>query len=652
MKHIEYDLQLEDEGALAVRKSCLQAFLPPKVAASSSSNSKLRLSSSAGSYSSSNKKDRSNWNRRRSGSVSSNSRRSDRIEDSFMTMRTDHTADTYKSHIFHGQKIHSRSSKGDEDKSTRSVTDNESLNFDDDISFSMTSQIGLLNSDAFSNSMNHGRDTNVSYSSSAHASHDHYVRVAKHRGSKSSNSSTSSHRKSGGFSAMAISLDDVEEDEVLGDIMPPEMMPNQSQGKFHALKACIPTHKMKKKHKIPMYRSSPHKPDSSYASPYTQYGSSVVVENDYTQILFQPRHGQEQPTTSSTGIQPISSHQKHMTETAAKNWKDSSPTANTGVKSEMNTDQQFLNTLAQALSNNYEQLQADLYKLTGKTELQRLMDERNLPDVPQVLNCNIEDESDLVSEFGMGSTSGGKYNDHASVVRGMEREYNYSQRYSNDYGPKRSFQNHHVSRGSSHEENEVVEEDQYHNVLRGVNHNYKSQSRYGGSQRRSAAPRRMKTLQEDFHDISEDLDIIDAFNGSGVRKTQLTLSEAFDDFGIDEVMIKGKGRRNNTFDFSVDDEENIDNNGTPNMHRPPVSVTAQHKTKNDSYGRLVSPTYSGPQSRKKIISPSQESWREERRAQILMSNAERMSNSGSSISYGSSPFNRSQKYADLLKRHV
>lgn len=551
-------------------------------------------------------------------------------------MKTEHTADTYKSHSLTGhRRSHSRNSKGDEDKSARSSTANESFDYDDDISFSMTSQIGLLNS---SNSVNN------SYSSSAHMSHDH-LRSAKHLRSKSNNSSSSSHPKSGGgFSAMAIPLDDVEENEVLNDIIPSDTIPNNSQGKFHAFKACIPTHKMKKKHKIPTFHSSPHESTGFYPSPYTQYGSSVVVENDYTQILFQPRHGQEEHT-NSTGIHSFSPHQKQMTESAAKNWKDSSPTANNGVKSEMTSDQQFLNTLAQALSNNYEQLQKDLYKLTGKTELQRLVDERNMPDVPQVLTCNIEDESDLVSEFGMGSTSGGKYNDHASVVRGMEREYNYSQRYRNDYGPRRSNQKYHVSRAGPHEDDQLID------VPTRLNHNHKNRSSYRGAQSRSNAPRRMTTLQEDVHNVSEDADIMDAFGGFGIRKTPLTLAEAFDDFGIDEVLIKGKPHRNNTFDFSVDDEEGIDN-GTTNMHRPPMySTSAQRRTKHDSSGRLVSPTYAGNQSRKKIMSPSEESIREERRARILLSNAERMSNCGSSISSGASPFNLSQKYVGRLDRH-
>lgn len=557
---------------------------------------------------------------------------------SFMTTKTEHSADTYKSHSLSGHRIHSRNSKGDEDKSARSSTANESFDYDDDISLSITSQSGLLNS---SNSVNN------SYSSSAHISHDH-LRSAKHLRSKSTNSSSSSHPKPVGFSAMSIPLYDVEENEVLNDIIPSDTIPNNSQGKFHAFKACIPTHKMKKKHKIPTFNSSPHESAGSYTSPYTQYGSSIVVENDYTQILFQPRQGQEEHT-NSTGIQSFSPHQKQMTESAAKNWKDSSPTANNGVKSEITSDQQFLNTLAQALSNNYEQLQKDLYKLTGKTELQRLVDERNMPDVPQVLTCNIEDESDLVSEFGMGSTSGGKYNDHASVVRGMEREYNYSQRYRNDYGPRRSNQNYPVSRAGPHEDDEVIEGNPYHHVPTRLNHNYKNRSSYRGAQSRSN--RRMTTLQEDVDTVSEDVDIIDAFGKFGTRKTPLTLSEAFDDFGLDEVLIKGKSHRNNTFDFSVDDEEDIDN-GTTNMHRPSVySTSAQHRTKHDSYGRVVSPTYAGTQSRKKIMSPSEESLREERRAQILMSNAERMSNCGSSISSGASPFNLSQKYVGRLVRH-
>ena len=638
MKHIEYELQLEDEGALAVRKSCLQAFFPPKGPISHSN--KLRLTST-GSYSSSvYGKDGSDWTR-------SSSRRAEMINDSFMTMKTEHSADTYKSHHgWKGQKIPGRFSKGDEDKSTRSSTANESFDLEDDISFSMASQIGLLNSD-LSNSINHGRDASVSFSSSDH------LRVAKDRRSKSSNSSSSSHKKSGGFSAMPIPLDDVEEEEedALDGIIPRETMSNKPQGKFHVLKACIPTHAMKKKHKIPTY-TSPHESNASCISPYTQYGSSVVVENDYTQILFQPRHKQAEQT--SAGIQPFSPHQKQMTESAANTWKVSSPTAQNGEKSEIASDQQFLNTLAQALSNNYEQLQADLYKLTGKTEIQRLMDERNVPDVPQVLNCNIEDESDLVSEFGMGSTSGGKYNDHASVVRGMERDYNYSQRYRDDYGPKRNFHNDHMSPSASHESYEAVEEDPYLFVPRRVHSNPSSQSRHRGTQRRPVAPRRMKTLQEDVYDASEELDIIGAFGGLGVRKTPLTLSEAFEDFGMEGVMIKGKPGRNNTFDFSVDDEEDTDNDAT-NMRRRqlpvyPTSIRTRHRTHNDSLTRLTPPTFSGIQSQKKAIRPSEPN-REQRRAQMLMNNAERMSNCGSSTSSGISPFNRSQKYSGLFDSH-
>lgn len=610
MRNTEYALQDEADGYMTERRGCLQAFFPQRPTSNairSISSVNSTKSRSEGAFHRSDGRSVHSYDEYKvalkSRSVASSAHRNE----SFFTTKTSTSPDTRRTAQSNKPNILFRI-RADEDKSTRSSTANESvdLEFDDDNSFSMASQMGLLNSEL---------SCNMSSISPTHGPFD--SKVAKQKRNKRNGSSTSFKKSpSAPFSSMSVPLDDLLEDDVLEDVnMPSSSVSSSTQGKFHVFKACVPT--IKKKQEISKFKS-PRNSSSSHFSPKVQYGSSVVVENDYTQILFQPNH---QNVEFVSGIQG-NHQQKGFTESAAKNWKGISPSRSEEFRSHTDPDDAFLQTLAKALSNNYDQLQADLRKLTGNTELQRLMSESKNPDVPLILDLNnIEDQSDLVSEFGMGSTSGGRYNDHASVVRAMERDHTQTM----DYGPSsRRVHSFRMSPNMLHERYGAIEEQGQYSSSR-PNYDqvcYERPNRR--NQNRYVVSKPLGTLKEEPY----------VFGERGVRKTQLTLAEAFDDFVIDDVIYKEGIHPNNNYDFMLDDEkesgyiisepEPSRSNYTPRTQEAPhddVIIGRQHyDTRN---------------------------WREERRAQILNSNSERIASTSSSVSSGSL-FNRSQKYAERI----
>lgn len=114
---------------------------------------------------------------------------------------------------------------------------------------------------------------------------------------------------------------------------------------------------------------------------------------------------------------------------------------------------QFLDTLANdlTLSPDYDKLQRSIQELTGKTQLERMVQQQqkllyqmahgNLTDVPNVVGFRTtDDQSDLVSEVGMASTSGGRYNDNASLMSYLGKIENKHQDADDhdDYGPPKA----------------------------------------------------------------------------------------------------------------------------------------------------------------------------------------------------------------------
>ena len=302
----------------------------------------------------------------------------------------------------------------------------------------------------------------------------------------------------------------------------------------------------------------------------------------------------------------------------------------------------FLDNLANTLTTNYEDLQQNIYELTGKSQAQRMMDQALHEEraVPEAVDA---DQSDLVSEFGMGSTSGGRYNDNANV---FEQQHQQQKVDDNDYGPSRSRSM--PMRANSN---------------RGGNHNHAAQrvrnERWGEPQdtRGSRVPRSeidQRTMQwmqqgqqgggrresENYHN---NVNYAQQYTAEYSDPRHHEEQARYEDLGLDRINT-GNYRPRETFEASGGETGhniNIRSSANPNIRTSSSRMNNQKNYVGDM--NMASPTNmnSRPRPRK---SDAVSKWREGRQSHTTAGNG----NDGVSLASSSaSPFSRSNKYREI-----
>jgi len=278
---------------------------------------------------------------------------------------------------------------------------------------------------------------------------------------------------------------------------------------------------------------------------------------------------------------------------------------------EFKHEEHFLDTLANTLTTNYNTLQENIHQLTGKPEFQRLMGQgQQHGSVPKVVDFGL-DQSDLVSEFDMGSTSGGKYNNN--IMPKVKED-------SNDYGPKKSVRrmtNYSSSMGRPPQAPKLTRRaptppEKFDNSERFQYAGYDNDETDQSPADRRNLPRR--SLFDQDEDDNEP-----RMSRSPRCKTPLALSEAFEKFGIDDRLFSGRSNPGNAFDFDQSDDEE---EGEREFGQAPAygRVSPPHQQQNvQSIENMPSPTKIGLSPRRRKYDSSG-SWREERRATNVKQN--------------------------------
>ena len=500
-----------------------------------------------------------------------------------------------------------------------------------------------------------------------------------------------------------------------------EEIPNRKLSS--TFKACVP--QIKKKRDF-INNPMPHIPEGSQPP---KFNTSIVDEDsDFPQIIFaneaedgmtdfenDVRNGRSRGVPN---IQPFSAYQM-TTEPGRQEYDEcdecepTSPERNSNlnrqnpspIKSarEYRHEEQFLDNLASTLTPNYQDLQQHIYELTGKNELQRLMAQNQETTIPDIVDFS--DQSDLVSEFGMASTSGGKYNDNANTMSFEPA--------NDDYGP-RSMQSNRVANYSNQHRgwqaqqapstkdsramNSQVEQRQMQWLQGGGNieaaqkqrrlydaedadHTQHNGPYYGESARENFRRDELpaKSLVDDSCDDEvEENDPIYAFGGSGVSTAKIKPTTRFELDASEEVDHYRKPRRGHRMPIPSTKinrrapspppmrpkEDSIDAMPSPTKvglnARPLMPSTKINRrahspppTRQDSIDAMPSPTKVGLSARPTNDEVSFEKWRECRRAVILQSNMERQKaaseqESSSDASSSISRFSRSSKYREVL----
>jgi hypothetical protein len=269
-----------------------------------------------------------------------------------------------------------------------------------------------------------------------------------------------------------------------------------------AFKGCVPSVLKKKKEKkkhghpasfsvgsMPSIPEWPMQRDHTDTDKPTMDKDGNFIQVKYANEHFEPaylnnhRGMEEEEEEGVLDIQPFSAYQRRggpvdvpFANTNERNSRNTFHPAN-DLPPAYHTEAEFLDTLANdlTLAQNYRNLQQSIQELTGKSSLERIlqqqqtmlyhMSQERFNDVPNVVGYGkSEDQSDLVSEVGMASTSGGRYNDNAGLMSALGKTDNRN-RYQDydDYGPFKTknigYQDEYT-RGDymrSHRERDVVE---------------------------------------------------------------------------------------------------------------------------------------------------------------------------------------------------
>jgi len=444
-----------------------------------------------------------------------------------------------------------------------------------------------------------------------------------------------------------------------------------------ALKACVPNRKKMTHFKSSPKFSMPHIPEEAQPQ-LAQSNNLHPSQYDFPQIVFENDGSQENASESDrdgsqsrsqsksiSNVQPFSAHQRNC---HAHDDPDPDPPIHpqmlqnhsspmqTNANTEHRHEEEYLDTLANTLTlhDNYQHLQQHIYELTGKNELQRMTEHQqhyqNQPypysnthvnareaGVPFVVgHGTLDDESDLVSEFGMGSTSGGRYNHGPFMMQSLEG--NAAQHYDRDYGPSRGAMatRRNIGKAKQTDGGWLRE-----NMRGGQEPGAGSQGVHG-----RAANQWLHGDQQDAFDANVDVD------GEG---------ESYDPrlFGIDDRADAGKSKPANTLELQrmmdkPDSEgyiharrQNLQQSSThirPVRSASPLSL----RNKDESIDNMPSPKRVGLQSRPKKVDAF-EKWKEERRATTLQNN-----NMQRQIAHGGSggdsvvSSRRSNKYREVL----
>jgi len=388
-------------------------------------------------------------------------------------------------------------------------------------------------------------------------------------------------------------------------------------------------------------------------------------------------------------------------------------------KKEYRHEEQFLDTLANlTLHDNYQNLQQHIYELTGKNETQRMTEhqqhlqqyqnhpylyanantnvnaiEAGVPDV--VGQGTLDDQSDLVSEFGMGSTSGGRYNDGPIMMHSLAG--NEAQKNDCDYGPSRVNRAPAATAAATARKNTGTDRLGSHAnyAIRGRQESMHEQgvgvgARPQGAQR-TAVHQWLHSGQQDISNGNvdgaefefqldrplheqqkysssrqnhidgahvENNDPTYAFGGPSARNTPLAPSGGFDEFGIDDRVYTGKYESTNILELDSS-EDNPDSQGYSHAHHKnsqpfssnvrPVRSASPPPSRNthESIERMPSPKRVGLQSRPKK-EDAFEKWKEERRAASLQKNMQRQILLDESEGGSVASSRRSNKYREVL----
>lgn len=598
----------------------------------------------------------------------------------------------------------------------------------DDVSYSHRSQVGLLWDDADADFLS-SSFIDAGTGAVAAPAHTGDMNMDSRMnsktvvsGSSTSRSSTSSNNR---YKPTEHDSSNVSEESFITAV---EEMPTNK--KPSAFKGCVP--QLKKKRDLHPSNGSGNVHDYTHVMPHIPEGSQlpkfnasmVDEQSEFPQIIFANEghgHGHDfGPSTGMPQIRPFSSYQRqsnqpmdisrmqnpnhHHHHASHQNFQQQQQHANehdehnynsqwgsnknaSPIKSnrEYKHEEKFLDTLANTLTTNYQDLQQNIYELTGKSQQQRLMEQAMNQGrmVPSVVGFTIEDQSDLVSEFGMGSTSGGRYNDNVSLYgSGKDRDGHREQQCEDDYGPSRSSR---ANRAELREEygQQWDETQDAHNrrVPRSEIDNRTLQWLQGGGQSEmdsNPEPRKLydsdnddyaqkkkgtstkarrqyqespppqnyrrnelssKSLIDDSVDVDnneEENDPTYAFGGTGIRETPLALSEGFDDFGLDDRIYTGKYNPTDTFEF--DDSMDVNE-----RNRPSSSKHHSNRNKENTFVGMPSPKKVGLQTRPKK-SDTLSKWREQHQLEATDVDTERYEGSTAS---SKSRFSRSIKYGDI-----
>ncbi len=432
-----------------------------------------------------------------------------------------------------------------------------------------------------------------------------------------------------------------------------ENMEQQRKGSMsNVLKGCVQIKKRKENglrgsenimNNIPTHM--PHIPEGTQLP---KFNTSIVTDDEnFPQIIFANNEEEKKrkdfgtPPKGRNGsdsypnIQPFSSYEKqprsHNSQTSPRRRHPSPIKSPRAFKHE----EQFLDTLANTLTTNYNTLQENVHQLTGKAEFQRLMEQtqNQSADVPNEVDF-VVDESDLVSEFDMQSTSGGKLGNPISV--NVPGNGNHVRGDKSDYGPIRK-----VKRGGrppppppppprKHSSNQYNPHqlyqinDEYDNSPR---QNQDEHFRYpdGTSPHRpdiTDLPCKSLFKGDDDHQVQRQIHADSTYNLDG--PAPLALAEAFEDFGMDDRLYPNHGASKQSIHF--DSLGNDDRNGGSDhdhnrQHHSATFRSLPSKPRVDSIEGLLSPTKVGLSTRRKKYGTSGE-WREERRAISLEKNKE------------------------------
>ncbi len=423
-----------------------------------------------------------------------------------------------------------------------------------------------------------------------------------------------------------------------------------------------------------------HMPHIPEGTQFPKFNTSIVTDDEnFPQIIFANDEGQKKrndfgtPTKGGSGsdtypnIQPFSSYEKqprnHNSQSSPRR-RHPSP-----IKSprEFKHEEQFLDTLANTLTTNYNTLQANVHQLTGKAEFQRLMEQAqhqsaNIPDEVDF----VIDDSDLVSEFGMQSTSGGRLGDPVTVnvpdngnnVRGEKSDYGPIRKTKQGGRPPPPPPPRKQSSNQYNPHQLYKINDEYDNSPR-QNQDEHFQCLDGTSRRRpdmTDLPRRSLFNNDECRKEQHQEHSGSTYDIDG--PTPLALAEAFEDFGMDDRLYSNHSKQSSQFDSEggTNDHNGGSNHGHYHQQLHPASFrSSPSKTMLGSIEGLPSPTKVGLSTRHKKYDSSGE-WREDRRAMSLEKNKEVFNrddkdykDSASEVATAVSQMTRrSDKYRDIM----